>query len=793
MRHTPDLRPKQLQQIPNMLSALRSATRGLAGWRGGLAVAILTLAVGIGTATTLYALVRVLLVDLPGVPELDRVGRVYASSATLGVERSEVALNEFDVSLSRAASFGAIGAYAQADVTAGSGDDEPQVRAGYASPGFFGALGVAAAEGRAFTAADLTAAQPVAMVSDAFWRRRLGGRPLAGTVLPVNGVNRAVVGVMPAVFSYNFLGVDADVWIPLGHASWDAPAIVAVFARLRPGVGWNAAASELNAMKVARGPWTWRAIPIQDDTRYRAAAAYGVTLGPALVILLLACVNVACLLLARGIARERELGIRRALGATRARVARMLVQEHLVLALAGGGLGCALAVALLRAIGAALAAAQPALAARVAVDVTLLPVALGTSVLACLVFGLLPAARLSRRDAVETLRGAAAAPGVDVAGYSARDAVVFAELASAVALIVFAAMLLNMFRAFGMVTPTFAADRLVTMRVAAADLDQITARVAAIPGIDRVTVSSGMLGGRGGAGGVRVNADGGRVVAMSQIPVGDAFFETLGLPILRGRTFDASELRRHAAVAVLSESAARALAPAGDPIGMRIHLAARTSATALVIGVCRDAIDYGALARIGLYPPNLYVPFDAAATIEPVILARASADPHRLLSAVAAAVQAPAGARRPQAGVLGDETAFGDRGEGLVIAEVLAGFGAIALLLAATGIVGVIGQSVAQRTREFGIRLAIGAPPRHVLGLVLAREVPLIGAALLIGAAFTLAITRAMFVELAMLSATAPLVWLALVGLCGGTASIALWLATRRIVRLEPAVVLRRS
>ena len=775
-----------------MSSEFRFAARSLARWRGGLAVAILTLAVGIGTATTLYALVRVLLADLPGVPELDRVGRIYASSPALGVERSEVALNEFDSSLSRAASFGAIGAYAQSAVTVGSGDDERQLTAGYASPGFFRTLGVPPAEGRVFTASDLGAARPVALVSDAFWRQRFAGRPLTDVSLVVNGVDRAVVGVMPAEFSYGFVGIDADVWIPLGRPSWDAPAIVSVFARLGPGVGWSAAARELDAMKAARGSWTWRAIPIPDDTRHRAAAVYGFTLGPAIVVLLLACVNVACMLLARGIARDRELGIRRALGATRARVARMLLQEHLVLALAGGALGCGLAVGLLRAIGSALTAAQPGLAARVAVDISLLPVALGASLAACLLFGVLPAARLTRRDATAILNAAPAAPRVDLAGYSARDAVVFGELASAVALIVFAAMLLNMFRAFGMVKPTFDADRLVTMRVAAANLDQITARVAAIPGIDRVTVSSGMLGGRGGAGGVRVRADGGQPVVMSQIPVGAAFFETLGLPMLRGRPFDAAELRGHAAVAVLSESAARALAPSGDPIGLRIHVAARTSASAVVIGVCRDAIDYGSLARIGLYPPNLYVPFDAAATIEPVILARASADPHRVLRAVAAAVQAPSGARRPQAGVLGDETAFGDRGDGLLVAELLAGFGAISLLLAATGIVGVISQAVAQRTREFGIRLAIGAPPRRVLGMVLAREVRLIGAALATGAIFTLALTRAMFVELAMLSATAPLVWLALVGLCGGTAGAALWLATRRITRLEPAVVLRR-
>jgi putative ABC transport system permease protein len=776
-----------------MWSEFRFAARALGRWRGGLAVAVLTLAVGIGTTTSLSAVVRVMLADFPGVPELDRVARVYVASQTLGVERSQVALNEFDAGLSHATSFAAIGAYAQVGVSVGSGAAEHQVTAGYASPAFFRVMGVAPAAGRVFSDADLDRPQPVVVLSDALWRKQFPDGGLTNASVSINGIDRAVVGVMPATFSYQFVGVDADVWIPLGRASHETPPIVQVFARLRPGIGWPAAAGELAALKIKTGPWSFRAIPIAQDARYRAASACGFTLGPAIIVLLIACVNVACMLLARGIAREKELSIRRALGATRARVVRQLLTEHALLALAGGTLGCGLAAVLLRTLAASFALVKPELGARLAVDATLLPIALAASVAAALVFGVLPALRMARRDVAASLNGVPATHRVDIAGYGARDLVVFVEVGSAVGLIVFAAMLFNLFSAFQRVKPAFPAAQIVTMRVPGADLEAVAARVAAIPGVARVTVSSGMLGGRGGAAGVRVHADGGRDVAMSRVPVGAAFFETLQLPLVRGRSFDAGELRGRASVVVLTESAARALSPSGEVIGMRVRLEGHVSGSAVVIGVCRDAIAYGTLARSGLIPPTLFVPYEPSFAQEPVVLARVSTDAHGTLRAFAAAAGTPAGQRRPEPGVLGDEAAFGDGGSGMLVVRLLGGFALIALLLAGTGVFSVISQSVAQRTRELGIRMAIGATPRGVLGLVLARETKLIGAALVSGALFTAGLTQALFTELATLSATAPTVWMALVGLGGGVAAIAVALATWRIVRLDPSVVLRRS
>jgi predicted permease len=779
-----------------MFRELRCAARALARWRGGSAVAGLTLAIGIGSATSLYAVVAVMLADFPGVPDLDRVGRVYTSSQSLGIERSPVAFNEFDAGLLRATSFESIGAYAQANVTIGSGANQRQVTAGYASPAFFRVMAVPPIAGRVFSDGDGDASRPVVLLSEALWRTQFAAGGLTNASVSIDGIDHAVVGVMPAYFSYGFVGIAADVWIPLPRPSRGSPPTVAVFARLRQGVGWPAADDELRAMTIARGPWTWRVIPILDDTRRRAVTAYGFALPPAIILLLISCVNVACLLLARGIAREQELSVRRALGATRARIVRQLLLEHLLLALAGGAFGCAFAVALLRVIASALGAVQPALAARIAIDIGLLPVALGTSVIAALLFGVLPAARLSRRDVAASLNGVPAVHRVRIAGYGARDLIVFVELASAVGLVVFAVMLLNLFGAMRLARPAFPADRIVALRVPARDVDAVSARVAAVPGVTGVTVSSLIPGSaivRSRT--ILVRTDEGPPVATSAVGASAGFLETLGIPLVRGRTFDPGELRARAAVAILSESAARALSPAGDAIGMRVHMSGRPeTTTAVVIGICGDAVDYGAMSRAGLVAPDIYVPYAPSSDLTAVMLARVSTDPHGVLRAIAAAaVETPVQAPRPQATIVADEAGFqGDPGAGLVISRMLGGFALVALLLAGTGVFSVISQSVAQRTREFGIRLALGAMPRDILRMVLARETRLIGAALATGAVFVLELTRAMFLELAILTAKSPSVWMALIGLCGAVAAASVAFATCKLVRLQPAAILRR-
>jgi putative ABC transport system permease protein len=753
-------------------------------------VAALTLAIGIGTTTGLYALARVLVADLPGVPDVDRLGRVYASSRVLGVERSLVALNEFDSTLSGARSFSAVGAYAAVDAMLGAGPDVRPVIAGYASPAFFTAIGVPAGEGRLFRSTDVSDERNPVILSDALWRRQFpNGRIGAATIL-VDGIERTIVGVMPPEFKYDFVGIDADLWVPLGRASMKTPAIVSVYGRLRDGVEWPAAQSELAALSRGQGQWAWRAIPIDDDTRYRAMTAYGFTLGPALLVLLIACVNVACLLMARGIARDKELTVRRALGATRARLVRVLLTENAVLALVSGILGGGLAMLMLRVLAARFAAVQPTLASRITTDITLLPIAVVTSTLACLVFGTTPALRLSKRDVAASLNDVPSRHRIQIAGYGARDVIVFAEVAASVGLIVWTAMLYTLFTQIGAVRFAFDAAHVVAMRVPANTAPDVAARVAGIPGVARTTISSGMLG---GGERVTLETDGGRSTVVSRVPVGEGFLDTLGIPLVRGRGFNPSEMTGAAGVAILSESAARQLAPDGNALGMQVRIFGRTPA--IVIGICRDAIDSGALGQAATYAPfELYVPYERPMiTNEAVVLARMSTDPHPALRAIAAAAQIPASQKPARAVIVSDDLGRpGDLRTMTLVTRILFAFALLTVALAASGVFSVISQSIAQRTREFGIRLAIGATPRRVLGMVVVRETKLIGLGIGVGLVFTMALTRALFIELVRLNVVVPGLWVGSLTLATGVAATALTFATFRIIRLEPAVILRR-
>ena len=295
---------------------------------------------------------------------------------------------------------------------------------------------------------------------------------------------------------------------------------------------------------------------------------------------------------------------------------------------------------------------------------------------------------------------------------------------------------------------------------------------------------------------IQAQTDDGQSVKLSSLSVGEWFFEAAGLPIRRGRTFDRTEGAGAGGVAIVSEAAARQLAPDGNVVGMHLRITDHASYSVVVIGVVADAIDLGGLVRAGLAPGDIYVPLKPS-TMDVTIVARTAGDPHPLLKAIADAAQTPLAARPVRPVIVSED--WQQHGPGgtnhagaIFIFRILGGFALLSLLLAGTGVFAVINQSVAQRTREFGIRMVIGASPRAVLRMVLARESKLIVSAIVSGTLFAAGLTRVLFVQLTTLAGQMPTLWTGALLFSSLVAATAVALATYRIVRLEPSAVLRR-
>lgn len=783
-----------------MFRDIRLSFRMARSWRLGALAAVLTLAIGIGTASSMYAVVHVALKSsIPDVDDLPSLGRVYASSRSLGVERAQLTLKDMDL-LAASSTFEAVGAYASSEREMAVGKEPLTVSAGEVTEGFFTALRTRTALGRLPSPVELRQGAPVAVLSEAMWRTHFPGRALEGAAITLDGIPHTVIGVLPAGFGFPFIGVAGDVWVPLMRTGSAADRRVSALARLKPGVTWAATAPVLDALARPQNPnglWTWSAIPVEQDVTRRNVLGFTMMFGPALVVLLIGCTNVSCMLLARGLERSVELTVRSALGATRCRIASQLLAENLLLGFAGGTLGAAIAYSVVRSVAAALAQFQPQTADVLRSGATLLPVAVAFSVVACVLFGTVPAIRLSRRDLAASLKGGTMPAAARFVGYRARDLVVFVEIGVAVALIVTTALFVRFFVEMQRITPLFDINRLVVSVVPRAQAPGAAERISGLPGITSVALATGLPGTDRTASATQLTADGGRMTRASVTAVDAGFFRTMGIPILRGRWIDASEATARSGITVVSEAVAAALWPSEDPIAKRLTMTSRTgTSTVVVVGLARNAIDGGSVTRAGLLAPDIYVALGREDKTDNLLLfARSEGDPRLLVRPIREAARMSVTGHPPRTEALAQSTAAGIyvHPDSTFVIKLLGGFGIVAMLLAASGIFGVVSQSVAQRKTEFGVRIAMGASAGQVLRMVLVREAKLIAAAAGTGILFTVLVTRSTFVGLLTVSGTDPRLWTVVVVLCGGLAALAVALATYRITRLDPWVVLRQS
>jgi putative ABC transport system permease protein len=809
---------RRVSYIQDLLDDLGFGLRMLRNSPAFAIVAILTLALGIGANTAIFSVIHgVLLRPLP-FPKQDQLMILFEKNND--GTRSNTSWATFMDWNRLNHSFTGIAAVSFWSPTYVGAHDAETLIGFRASSTLFDLMGVKLERGRNFLPSeDLRGNSFVVILSHGFWQRTFGGDPgIIGKSVELGARAYTVVGVLPADFP-SVLSFDprkpADIYTPLAYdatlpyACRDCRHLRAI-ARLRDGLPIAEAEAEMNQISAnlfREYPTAYSAsgvtlTPLKDYLVGGVKTALWILLGAVGFVLLIACVNVANLLLAWAARRQREVALRAALGARRARMVRQFLTESLLLSLLGGAFGLFLAwggVAVLRLLG---LANLPRLQ-NVQIDAWTFAFTFSISLVTGLVFGLLPAFRASRLDLNEALKETGkSTPGKE--RHRLRSVLVFADVALALLLLTGAGLMMKSFVRLLEVNPGFDPSHTLTLtlslwgpksadELAIAFFDQVLERVQALPGVQSAGIVSQLpLGGNLDMYGVHV--EGKSLANPEEDPSADRYSVTPGylramhIPLLGGREFDERDVRTSPMVALVNESMARQFWPGEDPIGKRFRMGDTKGPWKTVVGVVGDVLHKGLDAPHSI---QVYLPNTQFTDSMVVLVVRTSNDPRSLAAAVRSAIAV----LDPQVPI--SEVATMDEVVSASVANQRFGallfllFGAIALVLTAVGIYGVISYGVTQRTHEIGIRLALGAGRREVLSMVVseALEPALLGAALGLSAAFGL--TRLLTRLLYNVKPSDPLVFAGVLLLLIGVALLASYIPARRATRVDPIVALR--
>ena len=808
-----------MEWIESVLSDLRYALRTLRRMPGFTFVATLTLALGIGATAAMFTLVNgILLRSLP-YPDADRLVQVHQAYPEKGLDSWGVSQQNIVMYRDRATDFAAFSAYRSASVTM-TGDGTPaRVSAALVTGDFFTVMGVSPALGRAFGRdEDAPGRNDAAVLSDGFWRTRFAGdRRVIGTTIDLDGRPTRILGVMPAGFA--FPRPDVKLWLPMGldparRFGW----INVGVARLRPGISlehvrrqttaimwdWARRNRELTGMRVDPSTTHMGTVvkPLRDAMTGRIEQPLTVLLGAVSLLLLIATANVATLLSGRAVARQREIGLRTALGATRPRVIRQLLTESMALALLGAAAGVALAFGAVRAFTHSSLVSLPRIE-EVSVDGRVLAFALDVSILSGTLFGLLPALH-----GVRTRLTADLAAGTRESAHRAtrriNDALVVAQLSLSVVLLIAAGLLLESverltrvdlgFRPEGvsvisLAIPSF---RVASAPAAATFYNTLLQDVREVVGVRSASLSWSMpFEGNSNVDGYVID---GRPVPPSgnegqtmQTAVSPGFFATAGITLLEGRDFTATDDSAHALVVVVNDVIAKRYWPRGDALGKRIRVTGDPP-WSTIIGIVRSTRDMDAAEPPG---PHIYASLPQLGGNRLSLAVRTDGDATGVLPALRAAIthveaSIPLEGARPLTSFVEQSRASRRLTEVL-----LASFAVLAVVLAGVGIFGVMSLSVANRSREFGVRLAVGAAPDTLVRHVLREGAALAAVGVGAGVVLALVATRWIANLLYGVSPTDKIVFTTLSVLLGAIAVAACWLPARRAARSDPLVVLR--
>ncbi|WP_083682656.1 ABC transporter permease [Archangium sp. Cb G35] len=794
---------------------VRYAVRMLRHAPGFALVAVLTLALGIGATTAIFSVVRgVLLRPLP-FAEPERLVRMWQANPSQGVARGDVSPLDFADWKARQRSFEDMGTWWYVEGMSGSnlsGDGEPQrLPAAYVNDGFFSTLGVAPVLGRALLAGEH---QPghnaVVVLSHGLWQRRFGGdRAILGRTLTLDGLPITVVGVMPPGFS--FPSERVDLW--LSDSLIDESGIPrqrqvrwqSVVARLKPGVSLETARSEMNgvARQLAEEyPATnlqtsaVTAVPLHEAVTGDVRSGLMVLLGAVGFLLLIACVNVANLMLTRATARERELAVRAALGAGPGRLMGQLLTESLVLATLGGAAGLLLAAWGTELLLAFSVKQLPRLH-EVRVDGAVLAFAMGATLFTGVLFGLLPAVRAGSPRLAPVLK-AAGRGMTGTGGARLRGALVVTEVALAVVLMAGAGLAVRSLMSLLSVEPGFRAEGAVVVSFSSSPagrpsrqyLAEVLERVREVPGVQVAGTTKNLpLEGSGEPAPLILPGQSQESAAdaprVHYLYVSNDYFRAMGIPLLRGRAFTSQDTSEMPVVMMVNDAFARRFFPGEDVLGRSIQWG---QVAAPIVGVVGD-VRQESLSEPA--PPLVYVHVLQQSRSSVNLVVRGQGAPLQLAAAVRQAIWSVNPNQTITRITTLEEVVGGSVARPRLIAALLGLFAVLALVLGAVGIYGVLAYTVGQRQREIGVRLALGARPAEVLGMILRGGMRLAGLGVALGVAGALVLSRVMSSILYGVAPHDPLTFVAVAVVLLGVALVACLVPARRAMRVDPAVSLR--